>query len=154
MSDTLSLLSLDDDLALQVIVQEALIPGVLVSDLQSSTPTFDSQNNVLTTISSKEDKLGNNTWPYKGQVTFKHHRLDIGVVFGNLSLQFILPFPTNTAKVVQKLNLALGINLTANDYIPEEIAPITNTFIYNLKLSNSSRRWSGNIDITLLKQLV
>lgn len=150
MSTALSLLAMPSSLALRVMVQESLKPGVDVGDLVIARPVVEAGNEMSTRIAVAGSAYERADFPYFGAATFTYQRLDLQDSLGFLNLALEVSFPLITSHVAAMLSEALGIVFEEEDYIEELIELESgNSRPYVFKAAPGSPRWMGQVTIHL-----
>ncbi len=152
MSSTLTLLTLPHPQALQQMVQDKLVAGVNVSDLVIDTPVALEGLEMQSTIFISDTAYQNPNWPYHGNVDFVYTRLDMGDAFAGIPLAFQMPASCTSQDLANKLGLALQIHFSAEDIFQEPLAITQSPQIVVLKAGPNSKRWQGQVSITVYPQ--
>lgn len=149
MSNTLSLLTLPHTEALQQMVQDKLVVGVSVADLVIDTPVVLEGLEMQTTVYISAGAYSNPNWPYFGNVDFVYTRLDMGDAFAGIPLAFRMPAVCTSQDLANKLGQALVIYFSAEDIFQESLAITQSPQTVVLKAGPNSRRWRGQVSITV-----
>ncbi len=148
MLDALSLLSMSHPEALQVMIQDSLLPGLSASYLQAANPVNHTDGTTTTGVFLAPVAYTDAGFPYRGQTAFTYHRMDFADMFGSLGLRLYTAPSIRTRHLVNMLERIFNIDIATGDYIDE---PITHDNIspvnYLLRAKPTSNRWRGAVMI-------
>lgn len=149
MQSTLALLTLSHPEAMPLIVQDALVPGVNVSDLVVNPPLPGAGLEMTAGIYISASAYNNPHWPYFGNVALTYTRLDMGDALGHIPFVFAFDPPFTSQQVADRMAEALGIKLDTIDVF-QEVHDFTGTrYVMQLKAGPMSLRWMGQVEIEI-----
>lgn len=152
MLNAITLLAKPNAQALKDIVQDALVEGVNVDDLDIGTPVVGVGSEMVTKVSVSSDAYGRPDFPYHGSVNLRYQRLSLSDTFSGLALEFSLPFPTKASVVAGLLQTAFNIHFGVEDFIEEPIDDPSGVVNYLFKANPDSPRWMGQLPIKLFRR--
>lgn len=147
--NTQSLLMYTPTEAVLVIANETL--GLSMSPDNVDIVSVQNLGGTLTEITVSAEAIANrpkvavsSVNPYTGQLSFKIHRLDLSVIFGDPYVVDVAA-PTTVDGVLTKITALSGIIFDEHDFLQDRIDGST----YRLNAAPGSRRWVGGIDLVL-----
>lgn len=152
MTNSLPLLEVPHSQALPVMTQELLIPGVDVSNLAFGLAEVQPDGKVYQPVHIRAEAYDDPTWRYVGEVTLTHNRVDIGQVFGPLDLTYRAVTGTfSVRELLDYLQLALGVVFETTDFFNESVTFNSLSIRYRLRTSPTSKRWQGEVNVTVYR---
>lgn len=152
MTNSLPLLEVPHSQALPVMTQELLIPGVDVSNLGFSAPEVQADGTVHQPVYIRAEAYDDPTWPYVGEVTLMHKRVDLTQAFGPLDLTYRSLTGTFTVReLLDYLQLGLGVIFETSDFFNESVTFNSLSHRYRLRTLPNSTRWRGEVFVTIYR---
>jgi len=152
MTNSLPLLEVPHSQALPIMTQELLIPGVDVSNLGFSTPEIQPNGEVRQPVFIRAEAYDDPSWPYVGEVTITHKRVDLTQAFGPLRMTYRSVSGTFTVReLLDYLQLALGVVFETADFFNESVTFTSLSHNYRLRSSATSKRWQGGVDVMIYR---
>jgi len=134
--------------ALQLMIQDSLLPGLSATYLQTANPVHHTDGTTTTGVFLAPVAYTDTGFPYRGQASFTYHRMDFTDMFGSLGLRLYTAPSIRTRHLVNMLERIFNIDITTEDYIDE---PITHDGVspvdYLLRAKPTSKRWRGSVTI-------
>ena len=150
MSTSLTLLSIPHEAAIRSIVQDALLPGVSVSDLVIVNPRPTEGAGRVTDVFIAASAFSDPNWPYFGEATFQYRSQDLAEVFGHLDLTFQRTGSFTAQDLADEISQYTGVLLTEQDIHQQthQITAMTTPFV--IRASAASPRWHGVLPVTVV----
>lgn len=148
MTDMIALLSLSPEEGLKSILQTTLKPGLKADYFKFGTPV--AIDGKLTSIHISIDRANApvNYWRWSGSIDFEFNRYSLNEVFGSITPDIRVTFPTDIQGVMEAITKKLGIAFDSNDLEPVWL-DYDEGPSYVMVAKPESKRWIGSVPLPI-----